>query len=196
MIWSYIWNISYIDLRMWNQVSYDPRSYERNLCKCVYRSLKNSGLQWGDLAIPVQRSNQLSYEDTDVGSWSFVGSKEPVKNECEVIYETFHILNCEDHSLLDFTSAVQYRIIAYLISHQQVNIWNVSYITSHSFLMGSLEGSNPIEVLNFSGFYIRNCINCIHNCEDHSFCTWVIMIIKLIKRNHIKIIYIGLQWKG
>ena len=24
------------------------------------------------------------------------------------------------------------------------------------------------EVLNFSGLYIRNCINCGHNCGDHS----------------------------
>ena len=32
---------------MWNQVSYDPRSYERNLCNCACRSLKNSGLQRG-----------------------------------------------------------------------------------------------------------------------------------------------------
>ena len=29
-------------------------------------------------------------------------------------------------------------------------------------------GSTPVEVLNCSGFYIRNCINCVHNCEDHS----------------------------
>ena len=28
-------------------VSYDLRSYERNLCNCVYGSLKNSGLQQG-----------------------------------------------------------------------------------------------------------------------------------------------------
>ena len=35
-----------------------------------------------DLAIPVWRSNQLSYEATDIGSWSFVGSYEPVRNEC------------------------------------------------------------------------------------------------------------------
>ena len=35
-----------------------------------------------DLAIPVRRSNQLCYEATDVGSWSFVGSNEPVRNEC------------------------------------------------------------------------------------------------------------------
>ena len=27
-----------------------------------------------DLAIPVQRSNQLSYEATEVGSWSFLSS--------------------------------------------------------------------------------------------------------------------------
>ena len=34
-----------------------------------------------DLAIPVRCSNQLSYEVTDVGGWSFVGSNEPVRNE-------------------------------------------------------------------------------------------------------------------
>ena len=27
-------------MRMWNQVSYDPRSYERNLRNYVYKSLK------------------------------------------------------------------------------------------------------------------------------------------------------------
>ena len=44
--------------------------------------------------MPVRRSNQLSYEPTDVESWSFVSSNEPVKNGCEGIYEMFHILNC------------------------------------------------------------------------------------------------------
>ena len=55
-----------------------------------------NGVWTRDLAIPVRRSNQLSYEATDVGSWSFVSSNynEPVKNGCEVIYEMFHILNC------------------------------------------------------------------------------------------------------
>ena len=39
--------------------------------------------------IPVRRSNQLSYEATDVGSGSFVGSKVPVMNESmnKVIYK-------------------------------------------------------------------------------------------------------------
>ena len=36
-------------------------------------------------------SNQLSYEATDVGSWSFVGCKEPVRNECEVMYMKYFI---------------------------------------------------------------------------------------------------------
>ena len=67
-----IWNVSYIELRIRHQVSYDPRSYERNLCNCVYRSLKKSGLNGvstRNLPIPVRCSNQLSYKATDVGSW-------------------------------------------------------------------------------------------------------------------------------
>ena len=45
-----------------------------------------NGVWTRDLAIPEWRSNQLHYEATKVGSWSFVGSNEPVRNECEVIY--------------------------------------------------------------------------------------------------------------
>ena len=62
----------------------------------AYRSLTNSVLQRGlytrDLAMPVRRSNQLSYEAADVGSWSFVGSPVPVKNESmnEMKYEMNH----------------------------------------------------------------------------------------------------------
>ena len=90
--------ISNID---YSQVSYDPRSYERNLCNCGYKPEKNSGLLRGlNLAKPVRRANQLSYEATDVGGWSFVSSNDPVRNECEVIYEMFHILN--------FTSQFKY----------------------------------------------------------------------------------------
>ena len=32
-------------------------------------------------------------------------------------------------------------------------------------------GSNPLEVLKFSGFFTQIAKNCVHNCEDHSF-TW------------------------
>ena len=45
---------------------------------------------------PVTSRYQLSYEPTDVGNWSFVGSNFPVRNESmnEMIYEINHILNC------------------------------------------------------------------------------------------------------
>ena len=36
----------------------------------------------------------MNYEANDVGSWSFVSSNEPARNECEVLYEMFHMLNC------------------------------------------------------------------------------------------------------
>ena len=97
ILWSYIWNISSIELRMWDQVGYDPRGYEHNLCNCVHGCLKNSGLQRG---LNLWPRDTGATKATDVESWSFVGSN---------------------------------------------------------------------EVLNFSGFNIRNCINCVHNCEDHSF---------------------------
>ena len=53
-----------------------------------------------DISIPVRRSKQLSYEDTGVGSWSFVGSNEPVRNEFEVMYEMFHMWNPDFFRLL------------------------------------------------------------------------------------------------
>ena len=42
-----IWHISYIELRMRGQVSYDPSSYERNLCSWVYRSLQKVRTETG-----------------------------------------------------------------------------------------------------------------------------------------------------
>ena len=51
----------------------------------AWKSQDFNGVWTRDLAIPVRRFNQLSYEATDVGSWSFVSSNEPVKNGCEVI---------------------------------------------------------------------------------------------------------------
>ena len=41
-------------------------------------------------------------------------------------------------------------VMAYLISNPQFNIWNISCITSHPFR--EVTGSNPVEVLTFSGF--------------------------------------------
>ena len=38
----------------------------------AWKSQDFNGVWARDLAIPVQRSNQLSYKATDVGNWSFV----------------------------------------------------------------------------------------------------------------------------
>ena len=81
----------------------------------AWKSQDFNGVWAHDLAIPVRRSNQPSYEATGLGSWSFVSSNEPVKNGCEVIYEMFSYIELRiwnqvsyDHRLLDFKSAVKY----------------------------------------------------------------------------------------
>ena len=45
------------------------------------KACKKSGLQPGFEPVTSRHSNQLCYEATDVGSWSFVGSNKPVRNE-------------------------------------------------------------------------------------------------------------------
>ena len=74
----------------------DPRSCERNLRNCV-RSRKNQDFKgvWScDLAIPMQCSNQLSYEVTDVGSWLIMCLYVPVKGMNVIdVYEINH-KNC------------------------------------------------------------------------------------------------------
>ena len=60
----------------------NDRRSGRNLCNCVKKPEKNSGLQWGLNPWPHNTTvmlYQLSYEATDVGSRSIVGSYVPVK---------------------------------------------------------------------------------------------------------------------
>ena len=89
-----------------------------------------NGVWTRDLVIPVRRSNQLSYEATDVGSWSFVGSNGPVRNESMMKWYMKWIIF-------------------------ELRIWNQVKLWSSQLWKASL----------------RNCKNCVYNCEDHSF-TW------------------------
>ena len=93
-----------------------------------------------------------------------------------------------------------------MISHLQFNILNISYITSTFIPHGLIRthtrpapnvsgfiaqlvrashryhkvtGSHPIKVLNFSGSYTGNSINCVKNWEDHSLLDTVSMLSKL-----------------
>ena len=74
----------------------DPRSYERNLMQLRIEAWKKkiqdfNGVWTHDLAIPVRCSNQLSYEATDVGSGSIMGSYVPMKEmSVNDVYEINH----------------------------------------------------------------------------------------------------------
>ena len=58
----------------WNQVSYDPRSYESKLSNVEPSKIQDFNEVWTrDLAIPVRGSNQLSYAASDV-TWFHIRS--------------------------------------------------------------------------------------------------------------------------
>ena len=48
----------------------------------AWESQDFNGVWTRELTIPVRFSKQLSYEASDVKSWSFVGPKEPLRNDC------------------------------------------------------------------------------------------------------------------
>ena len=84
------------------------------------------------LVIPMRRSNQLSYEATDAGSWSFVGLNVPVRNETndEMIYEIDHIWNMIKVLITEFThqlrfSCVFYSFLVFLYLTGIINFWTV-----------------------------------------------------------------------
>ena len=103
----------------------------------AWKSQNFNGVQTRDLAIPVRRSNQLSYEATDVGSWSFVSRNEPVRNEFEVVYKKFST------SVASLLSWLERRTG---IARSRVE--------------------SPLKSWFFQAS-IRNCLNCVHNCADH-----------------------------
>ena len=165
------------------QVSYDHRSYERNFKLLRIEGWKSqdfNGVWTCDLAIPVRRSNQLSYEATDVGNWSFVSSNEPVKSE---LWRPVEVLTFSGfYTQLLKIAFITAMITAYLISNPQFSMWNIfiyhytstlhGFIRTHkwpapnvsgfiaqlvraSHRYREVTGSNPVEVLTFSGFYAQ-----------------------------------------
>ena len=116
-----------------------------------------NGVWTRDLAIPVQCSNQLSYEATDVESWSFVGTNVPVRNESTMKWFTKmdHIWTADMKSSEAMILAVMNAIFAGFepVSSQ----YRCNALTN--WAMKPL----PFRVS------LCHCKNCIHNCEDHSF---------------------------
>ena len=100
------WYMKWIvyELRIWNQVKlWSPQLWKQFLqLRREAWKIQDFNVVWTcDLAIPVPRSNQLSYEATDVGSRSFVSSNGPTRN-C--------FPNCEDHSFTWFHIRSSYMI--------------------------------------------------------------------------------------
>ena len=82
MKWYMKWII--YELRIWNQVKlWSSQLWMQclQLRKVAWKFQDINRVWTRDLTIPVQPSNQLSYEATDVGSWWFVGSNVSVSNE-------------------------------------------------------------------------------------------------------------------
>ena len=113
-----------------------------------------SGVWTRDLAIPVRRSNQLSYEATDVGSWSFVGSNCPVRNESMM---KWYIWN-ESYMNCGYEVKWSYDLRSYhgTIRTHKWPAPNVSgfiaQLVRASHRNREVTGLNPVEVLYFSGF--------------------------------------------
>ena len=86
----------------------DPRSYDRNFCNCVKKPEKNSGLQRGLNPWPRDTGAtlyQLSYEATDVGSRSILGSYVPVKDmKVNDAYEINHMWTADMKSNEEWSS--------------------------------------------------------------------------------------------
>ena len=61
-----------------------------------------------------------NYEGTDNGSWSFVGSNKPVRDEYELISEIFHILN---YSFIELFHILNYFIYC--------SIYEIFHISLH-----------------------------------------------------------------
>ena len=131
ILWSDIWNVSYIELRIWKSQDFN-------------------GVWTRDLAIPVRRSNQLSYGATDAVPHRLIRThKWPAPN------------------LSGF--------IAQLVR------------ASHRYR--EVTGSNPIKSWLFQAS-IRNCLNCVHNCEDHSSLEklyWLHLTSKVHVKPHLKL---------
>ena len=169
----------------------NDRRSEPNLCNCV-RSPKKiqdfNGVWTRDLAITDATLYQLSYEATDVGSRSIVGSYVPVKEMMVNDIWNKSYMNCRNEMKMkkwssQWTQFMQLRKEAwkkFTNTHFfHGNIWThnwpapnvsgfIAQLVEHRTGNREVTGSNPVDVLNFFQASLRNCIHCVH-CDDHFF---------------------------
>ena len=105
-----------------------------------------NGIWTRDLAIPVRRSNQLSYEATDVGSWSIVGSNFPVRNESTMKW----YMNWIIYELRIWNQVKLWSSHLLIKSHPQLSSKNFDFFQAH-FTVSYLISSS----LSFKHSYLR-----------------------------------------
>ena len=92
-----LWNISNIELRMWNRGRYDPPSYESNLCNCVYRSLQEvrtlTGFELMTSWYPCNARTNWAIKPLTLGAGDLWVLRSPWGINLKLQYEIFHILN-------------------------------------------------------------------------------------------------------
>ena len=148
MKWCMKWII--YELWIWNQMKLWSSQLGMQFLQLLREAWKIqdfNGVWTRDLAIPVRRPNQLSYEASDVGSWSFVGSNGPVRNESMmkwcmkwIIYELYM-------KLWSSQLGTQLQREVWKIQGFQTGVSNPVEVLNFY--------SNPVEVLNFSGFSMQ-----------------------------------------
>ena len=131
---------------------------------------------------------QLSYEATDVGSRSIVGSYVSVKEMMVNDIGNKSYMNCGNEMKMkkwssQWTQFMQLRKEAwkkFTNTHFfHGNMWThnwpapnvsgfIAQLVEHRTGNREVTGSNPVDVLNFFQASLRNCIHCVH-CDDHFF---------------------------
>ena len=152
MKWYMKWII--YELRIWNQVKlWSSQLWAQflQLRREAWKIQDFNGVWTRDVAIPVRRSNQLSYEASDVGSWSFVGSNGPVRNESMmkwymkwIIYELRIWNQVKLWSSQLWAQFLQLRREAWKIQDFKVAPLDISF--KSRTLMSGLTGLEPVNV--------------------------------------------------
>ena len=144
--------------------SYDPRNYERNSCDCVKKPEKfrtSTGFEPVASRYRCEALTNWAMKPLNVGSWSFVGSNVPVRNESTM---KWWYMKC---------------IIYKLRIWNQVKLWSSQLWTQFLRL-----GKEAWKIQDFNGVWTRDLAipvqrsnqlsyeaTDVGSCQDHSF-TW------------------------
>ena len=159
---SITWNVSYIELRIWNQVSYNHRSYERNLSNCVKKPEKvriSTGFEPVTSRCRCDALTNWAMKPLTLGAghlWVLMspwGMDVKWYMKC-FIYWTADLKSSKLWSSQLWTQFKQYRCDA---------LTNLERRTG--FARSRVQ--TPLKSWLFQAS-LRNCLNCVHNCDDHS----------------------------